>query len=116
MNTSRTFLFCILCISPLSVGANDTSSLQQQIDQLTQRVEQLKQQIKSMEQTDRWRDPVYWQRIKKGMTEQAIEKLLGKPARIENRIFTTWYYHQTSKIHSYIWFDEGSVLGWELPD
>jgi len=32
---------------------------------------------------------------------------------VEEAIFTTWYYHKSSKLHSHVWFDEGELLGWE---
>ena len=47
------------------------------------------------------------------MSETDVRKLLGNPARKEEAIFPTWYYHKTSKDHSHVWFDEGKVLGWE---
>jgi hypothetical protein len=98
-----------------SLRASDVS-LQQQIDELTQRVVSLEQQLDGLSGKNNWKDPAYWARLKVEMPAADVEKLLGKPERIEEQIFTTWYYHGTSKLHSYIWFDEGKVLGWELPD
>ena len=47
------------------------------------------------------------------MSENDVRKLLGKPTRVEQAIFTTWYYHKTSIDHSHVWFDEGKVLGFQ---
>ena len=87
----------------------------QRINALEQRVSALEQQLNDVQGKDRWKDHILWQRVKKGMSEREITSLLGKPERVEEQIFTTWYYHPSSKLHSFIWFDEGVVLGWEAP-
>jgi len=97
------------------VQANEAALLQRIAD-LEKRVSSLEQALEEVSSKDRWKDPVIWQRIKKEMFSDDIRKLLGKPVRVEKQIFTTWYYHPTSKLHSYVWFDEGTVLGWKAPD
>jgi cell division protein FtsB len=92
------------------------ANLQQQVDSLTKRVTALEELVRSLSGKDNWKDPVYWSRLKKEMPAADVKKLLGEPAHIEEQIFTTWYYHKASKLHSFVWFDEGKVLGWELPD
>ncbi|OOZ41531.1 hypothetical protein BOW53_03205 [Solemya pervernicosa gill symbiont] len=94
----------------------DESALAQRVIDLENRVTTLEMLLEETNTKDRWKDPILWQRIKKEMSSNEIRKLLGKPARVEEAIFVTWYYHQTSKLHSYIWFDEGKVLGWEITE
>jgi len=91
----------------------DDASLEQRVAELESRVQQLEQMLDEKFADDRWQDGILWSRIRPGMTETEVRKLLGKPARVEEAIFTTWYYHKTSKLHSHVWFDEGKVLGWE---
>ena len=83
------------------------------IAELEARVAKLEKLYEEKNSEFRWKDPILWSRITRGMTEDDIRKLLGKPTRVEVAIFTTWYYHPTSKLHSHVWFDEGEVLGWE---
>ena len=109
-----TVLFILLSVSPF-LSASE-ASLQKQIDDLTKRIVVLEKEVIALSGRENWKDPVYWQKLKKEMKQADVIKLLGKPARIEEQIFTTWYYHGSSKLHSFIWFDEGKVLGWELPD
>lgn len=94
----------------------DQTELMQRVIELEKRVAELEQQVNDLSGKDRWKDPILWQGLKKDMNARDVVKLLGKPARTEEQIFPTWYYHPTSKTHSYVWFDEGKVLGWELPD
>ena len=91
----------------------DDIAIEQRIVELEARVEKLERLLDEKFADDRWKDPILWSRIRKNMSETDIRKLLGKPARVEDHIFTTWYYHKTSKDHSHVWFDEGKVLGWE---
>lgn len=94
--------------------ANETY-LRQRIVDLEKRVLVLEQRLEGGAALQRWKDPILWRRIKKGMTTSDIITLLGKANRVEEQVFTTWYYHQTSKRHSFIWFDEDKVLGWKAP-
>jgi hypothetical protein len=89
--------------------------LKQRIIDLEKRVEVLEQRLEGGAALQRWKDPILWRRIKKGMTTDDIKVLLGKPDLVEEQIFTTWYYHPTSKRHSFIWFDEDKTLGWTAP-
>lgn len=91
----------------------DEGILEQRVTELEARLEKLERLMDEKFADHRWTDPILWSRIRPGMSESDIRKLLGKPARIEQAIFTTWYYHKTSKLHSHVWFDEGKVLGWQ---
>ncbi len=91
----------------------DEASLVQRVTELESRVQMLEKLLDEKFADDRWKDPILWSRIRRGMGYDEVRKLLGKPAKEEEAIFTTWYYHKTSKVHSHVWFDEGKVLGWE---
>ena len=106
-------IFLFVLYFPSSHVLSDDAALEDRIAELEARVEKLERLLDEKFADDRWKDPILWSRIRKNMSETDIRKLLGKPARVENHIFTTWYYHKTSKDHSHVWFDEGKVLGWE---
>lgn len=108
-----TLFMCGLITSPVLA---DEARLVQMINALEKRITTLEKEFEEISGKDRWKDPILWQRIKKEMSAKDVRKLLGKPARVEEQIFTSWYYHPTSKLHSFVWFDEGKVLGWEIPD
>ncbi len=91
----------------------ENAALEKRVADLEARLLQVEALLDAKFSDDRWKDPVLWSRIRAGMSENDVRKLLGKPARIEQAIFTTWYYHKTSIDHSHVWFDEGQVLGWE---
>ena len=91
----------------------DEVALEKRVTELEARLKKLEQLIDEKFADDRWKEPILWRRIRPGMSKSDVRKLLGKPARIEKAIFTTWYYHKTSKLHSHVWFDEGKVLGFE---
>ena len=91
----------------------DDAVLENRLDELETRLERLERLLDEKFADDRWKEPVLWSRIRTGMSESDVRTLLGEPARIEQAIFTTWYYHKTSRDHSHVWFDEGRVLGWE---
>ena len=91
----------------------DQASLAQRVSELESRVQKLEKLLDEKFADDRWKDPILWSRIRLGMSQGDVRKLLGKPTRVKEAIFTTWYYHKTSTDHSFVWFDEGKVLGWE---
>lgn len=103
----------MLLASPAAVA--DDAYLRQEISELEKRISALEQRLGELEGNERWKDAILWQRLKEGMSSDGVMRLLGRAARIEEQVFTTWYYHPSSKLHSYVWFDEGAVLGWEAP-
>jgi len=111
----KSSLFVALLYSS-SLMAAEQAILMNMILELQHRVTRLEEQLKAPENSDRWKDPLIWNRIKKDMPDSEIKKLIGKPFRVEQQIFETWYYHPSSKLHSFIWFDEARVLGWKGPD
>ncbi len=111
---SPSALITLVMISLLSgQSRGDNAALERRVAELEARMQKLERLLDEKFADDRWKDPILWSRVRPGMSENDVRKLLGKPARIEEAIFTTWYYHKTSKLHSHVWFDEGKVLGWE---
>jgi hypothetical protein len=104
-------LFVLLICSQQAQA--ESASLEQRVADLEIQVQKLQQLLDEKFADDRWRDGILWSRLRPGMSEDDVRKLLGKPARVEEAIFTTWYYHKSSKLHSHVWFDEGKLLGWE---
>lgn len=108
-----------LAIAAVAEPANTGDQLgllQQRVHKLEQQLLKLQQTVAALNDKDSWKDPRTWMNIKKEMTDFEVKKILGSPARVEQQIFTTWYYHQSTKLHSYVWFDDGRVLGWKLPE
>ncbi|RLJ20276.1 hypothetical protein DJ030_07140 [bacterium endosymbiont of Escarpia laminata] len=116
MNSLKTLIVAVASVLICNPVLADERVLKQRISDLENRVTALEQLMEETGSKDRWKDLILWQRIKKEMSSDDTRKLLGKPGRVEEQIFTTWYYHPTSKLHSYVWFDEGKVLGWEAPN
>ncbi len=112
-NSPVALIILFVLYFPSSLVQADDVALAERIAELEARLEKVERLLDERFADDRWKDPILWSRIRKNMSETDIRKLLGKPARVEDHIFTTWYYHKTSKDHSHVWFDEGKVLGWE---
>jgi len=90
-------------------------SLEKRVTTLELKIVELEKKLSLLADDNRWKDPSLWTRLKKGMSEQTVLTIIGEPVRKEQAIFNSWYYHKTSKLHSFIWFDEGQILGWEPP-
>lgn len=57
-----------------------------------------------------------WKKIKRGLTEQEIENLLGKPktaVRVDNQL--VWYYRYESIGSTVVFAQDGRVTGWQKP-
>ena len=110
-------LALLLCsLTPFTSSATTEAQLLERLTILEHRVTTLEQQLGTQSTPSRWKNQDLWFSIQKEMSKKAVDSLLGKPGRIEENIFTTWYYHPTSKLHSFVWFDEGVVLGWTGPE
>jgi len=52
------------------------------------------------EKDTRWKSPEAWKGVEKGMAEEQVEQLLGKPGQIIHRGTIRWYYQDLPrKIH-----------------
>ena len=102
----------VIILSSSQAMAGD-AALEERVVELEARVQKLERLLDEKFADDRWRDGILWSRLRTGMSESDVRKLLGKPTRVEEAIFTTWYYHKSSIDHSHVWFDEGKLLGWE---
>ena len=100
-----------LTLAPTATAA----SIEERLQQLEQRVTELETAIDVEQSRNRWKESIFWLRLKKDMSQRDVRQILGTPGRIEEQIFTPCYYHPTSKIHSFVWFDEDKVLGWTAP-
>ena len=106
---ASTLFFCSSAIA-------EEKSLEQRVSDLEKKIVELELLIEGSVVEERWKDPNIWLRIKQGMAPDQVKALLGAPDRIEERIFTSWYYDPNSDLHAYVWFDEGVVLGTEFPE
>jgi outer membrane protein assembly factor BamE (lipoprotein component of BamABCDE complex) len=51
---------------------------------------------------DRWTNQQAWKKLEKGITQQRVLELLGKPGQVIRRAEERWYYHKLpKKIHKY---------------
>lgn len=116
MKLSAISTACLLALLIARPAIAADADLKQRIFELEQRMLRLEQRMEEINSKDRWRDPTLWNQVKKEMNAGQIRKLLGKPNRVEEHIFTTWYYHPTSKLHGFVWFDNTKVLGWKPPE
>ena len=106
-------LIVLSVLFSFSQALADDAALEKRVNELEARLAKLERLLDDKFADDRWKDGVLWSRLKIGMEQEDVRKLLGKPTRIEEAIFTTWYYHKTSIDHAHVWFDEGKVLGWK---
>jgi len=116
MNQTKTVLvtFSFLFLNQCLLA--DNLILENRINDLEKRVSILEQALEDKISTDRWQNKALWKKLKKGMSTSDIKRILGQPKRIEDQVFPTWYYHSTSKLHAYVFFDEGKAQGWKVPD
>ncbi len=50
---------------------------------------------------EKWIVPESWKKLKKDMTQQHVEQILGKPKQIIRRAYQRWYYQEAPrKIHT----------------
>lgn len=60
-------------------------------------------------------DRVIWRRLKKGMSEADVERLLGSPTKVEAGPITTWHYGDGDERGASVEFYDGGVNGWSEP-
>jgi len=139
---SRTALLVLLCLAgaaPAGAESKDVNALRQEIKELRGAVERLDGRVRVLEQqrpepaqsrssetatepapaapasaTPGLRDR--WQRVKRGMTTQEIEALLGRPTRtMKLTPKTIWYYSYTDIGNGSVVFTDDSVIDWQSP-
>src|SRR5690606_21852951 len=115
-------LLGILVASPVFSEDQTINQLSKKIEQLENRVEILesiiaeqsknKSEISSSIPTDK----KTWRKIKKGMTQDEVRKLLGEPLTVSGGGLTNWYYSE-SLAHSWVAFtDREGVRAWNEPE
>lgn len=48
--------------------------------------------LKSNDRDTKWKNPEAWKKLKKDITMEQVEELLGEPGHIVRRSITRWYY------------------------
>lgn len=139
---NRTALLVVLCLAgaaPASADSADVNALRQEIKELRGAVERLDARVQALEQqrpepaesqsgasatgnppsapavtTPGLKDR--WQSVKRGMTTQEIETLLGRPTRtMKLTPKTIWYYSYTDIGNGSVVFTDDSVIDWQSP-
>jgi hypothetical protein len=139
---SRTVLAVLLWLAftpPAGADSKDVNALRREIQQLRGVVEGLDARVRALEQqrpepaasqsgaitsgqppgapaiaTPGLRDR--WQRVKRGMTTQEVETLLGRPTRtMKLTPKTIWYYSYTDIGNGSVVFTDDSVIDWQSP-
>jgi hypothetical protein len=120
----KSIMFFCLVILPFSPYSEETT-----INQLTIKIEQLENRVTLLEKyiadTNNKEmhnmnvitsDKQIWRKLKKGMTQDNVRKLLGEPLTINSQVYTYWYY-SNSVSHSFVIFDtDNKVMGWNEPE
>lgn len=139
---NRTALLVLLClagVAPASAESKDVNALHQQIQELRGTVERLDARVRALEQqrpepaesqsgetvtepqpgapavaTPGLKDR--WQSVKRGLTTQEIETLLGRPTRtMKLTPKTIWYYSYSDIGNGSVVFTDDSVIDWQSP-
>jgi len=119
-------LFAVLVIAGLGGGgalaqaADDArvAKLEETVRQLEQRVAALEGRVQGTSASASVpADKVNWRKLKNGMSEAAVEQILGSPTKVESSQFlTVWYYGELLS-GGKVTFDTKSqtVSGWREP-
>jgi len=139
---NRTALAVLLCLAgaaPASASSADVNALRQEITELRGAIERLDARVRALEQqrpepaeaqsgasatghppaapavaTPGLKDR--WQSVKRGMTTQEIETLLGRPTRtMKLTPKTIWYYSYADIGNGSVVFTDDSVIDWQSP-
>ncbi len=110
----------IFLIVTIATSKSYTNDLEQRVADLEQRVTQLEQQLN---QTNTQATPAVtrgsnnienWRQLRTGMNQQEVERLLGRPQRVDGGASTNWFYSD-QRWHSIVRFRNGSVSSWVEP-
>ncbi len=109
-------------IPPLSAYETENILLRQKIAELESRIEYLEALLKVYRGPDGvkddpeygWQNTKNWRKLKRGMTEEQVQFILGEPIKSIQGVRTLWYY--PSIYRGYVSFDDkGQVIGWMEP-
>ena len=107
---------------PVAAQPEETARLQQKITELEKRLERIESFFKidhepyDPQKAEKygWQNKKNWRKLKIGMTESEVQKILGEPTKVISGVKTLWYY--PSIYSGYISFDQkGQISGWNEP-
>ncbi len=122
------FVLCSVFIlfSPPAVKAADEKDPHQELEkkviELENRVKDLENMLKitrdssnkKTEKDDGWWNKKTWRKLKEGMSQEEVEKILGEPVKIIKGHREIWYYPNFYR--GYVSFDDnGNLTGWIEP-
>jgi hypothetical protein len=137
--TALLVLLCLAGAVPASAESKDVKALHQEIQQLRGVIERLDARVQALEQQHPEPDATQsgasatgqppagpavatpglkdrWQSVKRGMTTQEIEALLGRPTRtMKLTPRTIWYYSYTDIGNGSVVFTDDGVIDWQSP-
>ncbi|EPA95239.1 hypothetical protein [Pseudomonas sp. G5(2012)] len=99
------------------------STAESRVDKLEETVRSLERRVATLEDQLHQRnaaasippDKVNWRRLKKGLSEADVERLLGSPTKVEGGLITTWHYGEGDGRGASVEFYDGAVSGWSEP-
>ena len=122
MKKSILVLCLLICSFPVYSEEITVNQLQKKIEQLENRVAILENIIadqnneKAINTNVITADRQIWRKLRKGMNQDDVRKLLGEPLTIRSQVFTQWFYSESNS-HSYVMFDtKDKVNGWSEPE
>ena len=124
MKATHCFFISLLLFLAAHGGALAQSSVDSRVQKLEETIRTLELRVASLEEQLRERqtsstvasDKVNWRKLKKGMSESDVEKLLGSPSRVHAfGSFTVWHYE--TPLGGQVQFDgdRRTVTGWREP-
>lgn len=122
------FIFCSLLIT-FSAMNTTAAPENEEITDLKQRISELENRIKDLEallkisrepssknedKENGWWNGKSWRKLKEGMTQEQVKKILGEPVKAIKGTREIWYYPDFYR--GYVSFDEdGNLRGWNQP-
>jgi hypothetical protein len=96
--------------------------LKAKVSELEKKIEKLENNNSSSSSTnikfsDKWKNISNWRKLRKNMSMNSVENLLGAPQRVDARgMISYWYYDENNKTKSRVIFDhDNRVYGWAEP-
>lgn len=120
------FLSFLISFSAVNLIAasekDDISHLKQKISELENRIKDLETMLKisrepgekKAENGDGWWNKKTWRKLKEGMSQEQVKKILGEPVKTIKGRRVIWYYPNFYR--GFVSFDEnGNLTGWNAP-